>query len=130
MTADSSKSKSSSANAPTTSTGTRTPDEQHDVVLVPPDGVHTPGNTAANAAEGQSLVEAPADAFNHPDAATAAYKAAQEGKAHKVSDAKIAHQNADGSALSPAEHADAEKREQEQQATYGDPTAEPDGVTK
>lgn len=113
----------------TNTTSTRTPDETN-TVLVPPDGVHTPGDTAANAAEGQPLVRAPGDAFADPEAATAAYKAAQAGEVHEVGSTNIAHQHASGQALTPQEKAQAEERDKEQEATYGDPTAKPDGITK
>jgi hypothetical protein len=97
-------------------------------VLVPPAGVHTPGTTAHG--DGQPLVEAPADAFSDPEAAAKAHQDAQAGKVAKVGPPELANQNADGSAMTPQELADAEKAEKEQADRYGDPTAKPDGITK
>jgi len=97
-------------------------------VLVPPDGVHTPGSTAHG--DGQPLVEVPADAQADPDATARAYRQAQSGTASRTGPSELANQNADGSAMTPAEHDQAIKAEREQAAQYGDPTAKPDGITK
>jgi hypothetical protein len=102
--------------------------DEKNTVLVPPAGVHTPGTTAHG--DGQPLVEAPADAFSDPDAAAKAYQDAQAGNFAKIGPKSLANQNADGSAMTPQQLADAEKAEKEQAARLGDPTAKPDGVTK
>lgn len=68
-----------------------------DTVLVPPMGVHTPGRVAMPADAVSPLVEAPADATADPDAAAAAYRAAQAGD-YVEGPPGVAHQHSTGQA--------------------------------
>lgn len=86
-----------------------------DTVLVSPAGVHTPGTTAMGGET--SYVEAPADAYSDPDAASAAYDKAQSGEADVTLPAGVIPQNPDGSAMT-REQADQAVRDEREQADY------------
>jgi hypothetical protein len=82
-----------------------------DTVLVSPAGVHTPGRTAMG--DESPYVEAPGDALADPEAARAAYEKAQRGDYDETLPAGVIPQNPDGSAMTPAEAAEAVRDERE-----------------
>jgi hypothetical protein len=84
------------------------PGEESGKVLVPPMGVHTPGRVAMPVDAVTALVEAPADAVADPQAARAAYVAAQAGD-YVEGAAGHAHQKSTGQALSTEQTEKADK---------------------
>jgi hypothetical protein len=78
------------------------PDHTEGKVLVPPAGVHTPGNVLHDDAT-TAMVEAPADAVRDPAGTRQAAADAAQGNTTQVS-RDGGYQHADGSALTVDEH--------------------------
>jgi hypothetical protein len=86
-----------------------------ETVLVPPAGIHTPGDTAIG--RESPFMEVPADAAGNPDATRAAVERAQAGEYDKTLPAGVVPQHPDGSAKTP-ESADQAVKDEKAQADY------------
>lgn len=91
-------------------------DAKHDMVLVPPAGVHTPGTVAYGDV---NLVAAPTDAVADPEGARAALKTATEGGADKTVPSGSGVQNRDGSAQTEEQVDDAVKADEQTRQDLG-----------
>lgn len=99
-------------------------DEDVKKVLVPPAGIHTPGDVAMPADAVSPLVEVPEDAEGNPDAVKAALQARAAGQ-FVSAPASVAHQQSSGPALTQeelqrVEQADAEQENALQQDNRAD----------
>lgn len=90
-------------------------EEKVETVLVPPAGIHTPGDTALG--KESPYVEVPVDAEGNPDAVRAAVEKAQAGEYDKSLPAGVIPQHPDGSAKTPDE-ADQAVKDEKAQADY------------
>jgi hypothetical protein len=72
---------------------------EHDTVLVPPDGIHTPGMTAFQEPGVVNLVAVPTDALADPEGVRAALKARAEGNYAATAPAGTGLQQQSGAAM-------------------------------
>lgn len=96
------------------------PNEDSPKVLVPPQGVHTPGRTAMPADATAPLVEVPADAVSDPDGVRDALRARAESN-YVEGPAGVAHQKSTGLAHTEESLKKAGKAEERTREALGAP---------